>query len=122
MNLELIRGDTLDLKFQRKLINNEVITEVPDKMYFTIKSSYYDEDYLIQKRLEDNSITFNSQDKYYYFTLEPSDTDNLNYGTYVYDIEIIKDGVVKTILKGKIKIKEEVTFASNEKVEILGGI
>ncbi len=118
MNIELIRGDTLDLKFQRKLSNNEVITEVPDKMYFTVKSSYYDEDYLFQKRLEDGSITFNSKDNYYYFTIEPEDTNDLNYSTYVYDIEIIKDGIVKTILKGKLKIKEEVTFALNESVEI----
>ena len=112
MNIELIRGDTLDLKFQRKLINNEVITSVPDEMYFTVKNNYNEEDYLIQKRLGE-SITYNEEDNYYYFTIEPEDTDGLEYSSYVYDIEIVKDGKVKTILKGKLKIKQEVTFASN---------
>ena len=112
MNIELIRGDTLDLKFQRKLINNEVITSVPDEMYFTVKNNYSEDDYLIQKRLGE-SITYNEEDHYYYFTIESVDTDNLGYNSYVYDIEIVKDGKVKTILKGKLKIKQEVTFAIN---------
>lgn len=33
MNIEIIRGDTKKLKFQRKSTTNEVITEKPDKMY-----------------------------------------------------------------------------------------
>ena len=38
--MELIRGDTLKLKFQRKNKNGEVIKTKPDKLYFTVKSSY----------------------------------------------------------------------------------
>lgn len=117
MNIELIRGDTLPLKFQRKLVDNSVVTEKPDKMFFTVKTDYFNEEYLFQKRL-DESIVYNEQDNYYYLTIEPEDTDNLSYGKYVFDIEIIKDGDVKTILKGKLKITQEVTFTSNEKVEI----
>lgn len=111
--MELIRGDTLKLKFQRKNKSGEVITTKPDFLFFTVKSSYYSKDYLFQKRL-DRDISFSEEDYYYRFTIDPKDTDNLSYGSYVYDIEVITGDVVKTIAKGNLKITEEVTFAENE--------
>lgn len=113
MNIEIIRGDTKTLKFQRRTTNNEVITKKPDKLYFTVKTGYYTKDYLFQKRLDTN-ISYNEEDNYYRFTIEPSDTNELDYGDYVFDIEIITGEVVKTIAKGTFKILEEVTFAENE--------
>lgn len=111
--MELIRGDTLKLKFQRKNKNGEVIKTKPDKLYFTVKSNYYTKDYLFQKSLE-NGISFSEEDYFYRFTINPEDTDGLDYGNYVYDIETISDKTVKTIAKGTLEIKEEVTFAENE--------
>lgn len=113
MNIEIIRGDTKKLKFQRKSTTNEIITEKPDKMFFTVKTGYYSKDYLFKKRL-DTDIIYNEQDNYYYFTIKPSDTDELDYDDYVFDIEIIKNDVKKTIAKGTLTIEEEVTFAENE--------
>ena len=114
MNIEIIRGDTKTLKFQRRTTNNEVITEKPDKMFFTVKTGYYSKDYLFQKRL-DTDIIYKEEDNYYYFTVNPEDTNELNYDDdYVFDIEIIKGDTVKTIAKGKFAVKEEVTFAENE--------
>lgn len=113
MNIEIIRGDTKTLKFQRKSKAGELITEKPDKMFFTVKKGCYTKDYLFQKRL-DTDISYNEDDNYYRFTIEPSDTDELDYGDYVFDIEIITGEVVKTIAKGTLKILEEVTFAENE--------
>ena len=111
--MELIRGDTLKLKFQRKNKNGEVIKTKPDKLYFTVKSSYYAKDYLFQKSLE-NGISFREEDYFYRFTINPEDTDKLDYGNYVFDIETITTDTVKTIAKGTLEIKEEVTFAENE--------
>ena len=114
MNIEIIRGDTKSFKFQRRTINNEVITEKPDKMFFTVKTGYYSKDYLFQKRL-DTDITYKEDDNYYYFTINPEDTNELDYDdNYVFDIEIIKGDTVKTIAKGKFAVQEEVTFAENE--------
>ena len=113
MNIEIIRGDTKSFKFQRKTTNNEVITEKPDKMFFTVKTGYYSKDYLFQKRL-DTDITYKEEDSYYYFTINPSDTDKLNFEDYVFDIEIIKNDIKKTIAKGTLKVGSEVTFAENE--------
>lgn len=111
--MELIRGDTLKLKFQRKNKSGEVITTKPDFLFFTVKSSYYSKDYLFQKRL-DRDISFSEEDNCYRFTINPEDTGYLSYGSYVYDIEVITGDTVKTIAKGNLKITEEVTFAENE--------
>lgn len=114
MNIEIIRGDTKSFKFQRRTTNGEVIIEKPDKMFFTIKTGYYSKGYLFQKRL-DTDITYKEEDNYYYFTINPKDTNELDYDdNYVFDIEIIKGDTVKTIAKGKFAVKEEVTFAENE--------
>lgn len=111
--MELIRGDTLKLKFLRKNKNGEVIKTKPDRLYFTVKSSYYAQNCLFQKSL-DKDISFSEEDYYYRFTINPKDTDGLEYGNYVYDIETITADTVKTIAKGTLEIKEEVTFAENE--------
>ena len=112
--MELIRGDTISLKFQRKTQNQEVITEKPDKMYFTVKNSYKHKEVRLQKSLTAGTIIYNEEDNYYYMTIEPEDTNDLNYGTYVYDIEVIVGNIVKTIAIGELKITKEVTFAENE--------
>lgn len=113
MDIEIIRGDTKTLKFQRRNKNGEVITEKPDKMFFTVKTGYYSKDYLFQKRLDDG-ISYNEDDNYYYFTIESSDTNELDYDDYVFDIEVINANTVKTIAKGTLKVEGEVTFAENE--------
>lgn len=111
--MEIIRGDTENFKFQRKNKSEEVIKTKPDFLFFTLKDSYYSKEYLFQKRL-DKDIFYSEEDNYYRFTINPEDTDNLDYGSYVYDIEVITGDVVKTIAKGTLEIKEEVTFAENE--------
>ena len=110
--IELIRGDSLSLKFQRLDANGEVITTEADEVFFTIKNNTINDEYIIQKKLED--MTFDN-DGTYHITLLPGDTEELAYGKYVYDLEIcIGDDYKKTISIGDFVIKEEVTFASNE--------
>ena len=112
--MNITRGDTTEIKFKRTTADGQVITEKPDKMFFTVKENYYLKDFLFQKRLEDNSITYDEETNYYMLTINPEDTNNLSYKDYVYDIEIIDGDKVKTIAKGRLKITEEVTFAENE--------
>lgn len=112
--LNIIRGDTKYFKFQRKKKHDgSVITDLPDKLYFTIKYDYNVEDIILQKTLNDG-IEYNAEDNYYYITIKPEDTNELPYGKVVYDIEVIKNGVKQTIAIGNIEIAEEVTYASNE--------
>ena len=49
--MNMTRGDTYEFKFQRKNQNKEVITEKPDKMYFTVKENDEMEDFILQKKI-----------------------------------------------------------------------
>ena len=110
-NLSMIRGDTTSLKFQRKDNDGNVIMLQADKAYFTVKKSTAQSNYLIQKTLDDMVL---DEEGVYHFTINPEDTDDLDYGTYVYDLEIIQNEVVTTISRGEFIIESEVTFAENE--------
>lgn len=117
-NLEMTRGDTLKLKFQRRTENKEVIFEKVDEMFMTFKKSIYSEKILFQKSLEDGTIIYDKDTGYYHVIIEPADTENLSYyKDYVFDVEIKKGNVVKTIIKGNLNLTEEVTFACNRGVK-----
>lgn len=111
--MQMIRGDTKKFKFQRKTKNDKVITTKPEKMYITFKS-FWEDEFLFQKTF-DNGITYDEQTGYYHVTIEPEDTNKLTFKSYNYDIEIIANGIKKTIKVGKINILEEVTYACNER-------
>ena len=109
--LSQIRGDTRRYRFKRINADGSTIEIEPDKIYFTVKKSYIAKDILIQKKKADFVIDNNHV---YHFTIEPDDTNGLKYGNYVYDIEVITDGVKTTISKGDFIIEPEVTFADDE--------
>lgn len=109
--MQIIRGDNDVFKFKRTDIDGNVITQKPDKMYLTIKENAFQKKALIQKTLEDG-IRF--EDDTYYVDFVPKDTDELSFGNYVYDIEVITEGIKKTIKKGEFIIDSEVTHKENE--------
>ena len=109
--MRVIRGDNETFKFQRKDQDGNIITQKPDKMYLTVKENIYQEKALIQKTLE-NGIRFENET--YYVDFVPEDTDDLSFGTYVYDIEVINENIKKTIEKGEFIIDGEVTHKENE--------
>lgn len=109
--MRIIRGDSKTFTFQRKNKNGEVIVEKPDKMYLTIKQNEYEKQALIQKTFDDGIRFENST---YYVDFMPEDTDDLSFGDYVYDIEIINGDVKKTIKKDTFIIESEVTHKENE--------
>lgn len=109
--MRIIRGDSKTFTFQRKNKNGEVIAEKPDKMYLTIKQNEYEKQALIQKTFDDGIIFENGT---YYVDFLPKDTDDLSFGEYVYDIEIINGDIVKTIKKDTFIIDSEVTHKENE--------
>ena len=111
--IKIVRGDSEILKFQRKDVDNNVITQKATELYFTVKENTLSENYLFQKKLDDG-ITYNTTDYYYRITINPEDTNNLYYGIYKYDIEVKNSDYVKTIDFGDFIIIDEVTFAGNE--------
>lgn len=111
--MNFTRGDTFKFKFQRLSANGEVITTIAEKMWFTVKENHNTNDKILQKTLVDGGITFTT-DGYYHVTIDPKDTKNLFYRSYVYDIQVENNGVVQTISKGNVTIAEEVTFEGGE--------
>lgn len=111
--MKLIRGDSARWKFQRKAADGSVITVEPEAIFWTVKRSYDDQEFVIQKTKEDFEL---DEDYYYHFGVTPDDTNDLAYGTYYYDIEVIQDdGLYKqTIKTGEFIISPEATWASNE--------
>ena len=115
MKIEFIRGDTYSFRFQRRLQNDEVITERPDQVFFSVKEYYEDEECVFQKRLSNSTIVYDETDHYYYITIESEDTCDLEMeSSYYFDIVIVKDNDVKTIAVGKMRLLKEVTFKENE--------
>ena len=111
--IDMVRGDTKRLFFYRKDISGHVITTKADKVFFTVKRSEFDESPLFQKILN-HGITFN-EDFSYSLRITPEDTNRLEYGEYVYDIEIINlMGSKRTIAKGKFNLTWESTWQVNE--------
>ncbi len=109
--MNIVRGDTGAFKFQRLNSGGEPITSIPDEMFFTVKKSFSFNAYVLQKKLSDMML---GEDNCWHFTIEPSDTATLDYGTYVYDIEVTTGEYVQTIAKGKLVIEEESTWESNK--------
>jgi hypothetical protein len=109
--MELTRGDSAPLKFQRKDANGDPILIAPAQMYFTVKKDWNQTDYVFQKTLADMTM---SEDGYWHFVIEPSDTAVLPIGNYVFDIEVTVEGNVHTIAKGTLKLTAEATWVQNK--------
>lgn len=106
-NIQMIRGDSeaIGLEFVNK-DGSPYSFEEGDIVYFTVKRTVNTERVAIQKKkknLEGNKVDIE---------IKPSDTSELEFGNYVYDIQYNKeDGTVKTIIPpSEFIINGEVTY------------
>lgn len=111
MALKQTRGDTRQYYFKRLDNEGHAITTTPEGLYFTVKQSFECPRPLFQKTLNNMAM---DEDGTWRFTVEAADTNKLPYGNYVYDIEVVDDGAVTTISKGKFILTGESTWAINE--------
>ncbi len=106
LNLEMTKGDTLSFGVQIYKLGQDLETA-----YFTVKRNYDDDQYILQKALN-NGITIghiDGEDYYYVVRVAPEDTEGLEVGKYYYDLQIALNQDVFTILKGIFTIDFEVT-------------
>ena len=101
-NITMTRGDTA--RVQVSIANPDGTEYNPmngDVVRFAMKKSYYDEKPLVLKNIPIDTLLL---------TIEPTDTKPLQFGKYVYDIELTqRDGTVNTfITKANIILEEEV--------------
>ena len=114
--IDIVQGDTSPVfKFQRKDVNDNVITTLPQKMWVTFKTDTITDKVLIQKTLG-AGIEYSEDDNYYRFSLQPDDTANICCGTYGFDIAILDEmGNKFTLLNnGVLNISSHYTKKSNE--------
>ena len=83
---------------------NEYTPSANDTITFTVKKSPYNKKVLIQHTFSNNELI-----------ISPEDTMNLEYGDYVFDVELNNQGIlVSTIVSPNLfKLCEEVTFSGN---------
>lgn len=98
----LTRGDTL--KAHVSMIQQDGTEYVPqegDSIRFAMKKSYSDPSVLIEKTIPNSTLLLH---------LEPNDTKTLEFGSYVYDIELTyANGDVDTFIDRSVfELTEEV--------------
>lgn len=100
-DISLTRGDTLFLTVD--LTDNEgdpYESQEGDSIRFAMKKKISSTQLIMLKNIPIDTMTFE---------IEPEDTKELSYGTYVYDIELTDShGHVTTVILGKFKITDEV--------------
>ena len=100
--ITLTRGDTLRASLEITDAEGNTYTPVSgDTIRFAMKKSYSDSACLIEKVIPNDTLML---------SLDPSDTKDLAFGSYVYDIEItFATGAVDTFIdKATFRISEEV--------------
>ncbi|MCD8150280.1 MAG: hypothetical protein LUE92_12150 [Clostridiales bacterium] len=89
--ITLTRGDTFKALISITDANGEAYTPVEgDSITFGVKANYTDDEVLILKDIPTDTMLL---------TLDPADTAGLDFGNYVYDIELTtSDGEVYTFI------------------------
>ena len=100
----LTRGDTayIELKLRAKRDGEELEFQEGDKIYFSVKEDVGAEDYLFQRVVNPGEV----------IVIEPSDTKQLDYGIYLYDIQVSTAmGEVFTVVEPTaFFLTEEITY------------
>lgn len=86
--LSLNRGTSFKLRGRRIDANGDPILTTPEEIYFIVKKRWTDKTALITKTLEDMEF---DEEGYYHFTILPEETENLDYGKYVWDFTPVDD-------------------------------
>lgn len=114
--IHLTRGDSaalsVNISARQYGCNNKSTFELSDgdEVFLTVKKTAKLESFVFQKR-----FTSLGNDEIL-FRIEPLDTNELDFGTYVYDVEIrtVAGDVYTIITPSNFIIEPEVTYAVNE--------
>lgn len=102
MTIELTRGDTarFSITIDNDITHTPYIIQENDRVTFSIKKKIKDQKPIFSKSFIGSNIIH----------IEPADTKDLEFGKYVYDVEIITEfGDVYTPIQAPFKLLGEVT-------------
>lgn len=103
LNLEMTRGDTKAFAVDISGLTGQDL----ETAYLSCRHSIDDNAYVFQKSLGDGISKVEAGK--YRARIAPADTENLELGTYYYDLEIGLNNDIFTILKGKLQLTYDVT-------------
>ena len=106
-DLAMIRGDSESITLSLKDGKAVIPFVTGDTVYFTVKRSPIVDEIALQK-----IVTEFNEDGNCIIEIAPNDTKDLEFGSYVYDIQLNRlDGTVTTIVPcSKFAILQEVTY------------
>lgn len=105
------RGDLRGVNFNIYDASGAEVSKAFTQITFTVKPSVNSREIVFQKKLTDGTITRNGNT--YSLSIKPEDTDYIAYGSYYYDVELIRGDALHQTFVGKLIITEEVTFADD---------
>ena len=98
--IKLIRGDSFISEVTIYDSDGSTYTpELGDVITFAMKRSHYDAEAEVTKTIPNDTMILQ---------LDPADTEDLSLGRYVYDIDIVMDGVKDTFISGVFILLPEV--------------
>lgn len=112
MIIRFPRGDIHTVTFSITDSTGTVLGTDFDEIFFTVKASFSSKSVLIQKKLSNGGIVKDGEA--YTFTLQPEDTNALDFKKYVFDIEIILGTEIKSTVVGEFVLTPEVTHQRDE--------
>lgn len=109
-DIEFPRGDTCPVKFTLQDKKGNILTlKSSDELIFTVKKDYTTTIKKLQKKFSSGEIT-QEDDGSYKLIINPSDTQNWDYGRSVFDICLISGDYTRTVAIGSLTLTNEVTF------------
>ena len=112
LEFSMARGDLSSFPFAVYL-DEELDQTSMDEIYFTVKKHFYDPEPLFQKTLSDGDIEDLGGGNYL-ITILPEETENLPFGKYDFDIEVVRLPEIKKTFNGTLELTKESTHARNE--------
>lgn len=111
-NIRHIKGDTYSHPFYVQGLGQDL-----ESVYFTCRDGLNDDSPVLFEKSLNNGITYMYYDaetdtRTYLVRISPSDTKDLQAGTYYYDEQIAVNGDVFTQMKGKFILEQDVTRKS----------
>lgn len=104
-----VRGDT----FSHSIVVQGLEQDL-EGVYFTCRDSLNDDSNVLFQKSLNNGITYlyydeEKDERTYVVRVAPSDTNDIQAGTYFYDEQVIVNGDVVTIMKGRFIIEQDAT-------------
>ena len=107
MNIDLIRGDTLNIQFE---IESDTILDLESENFlitFSLKQAATNNGYIFQK---DKTAVTSIADNTFIMRIAPTDTEDLIPGWYYYDLQLTIGEDVYTIALGKLQLVRDITL------------